>query len=107
MPAPVDPFTGALLQGASSFGKGLGESLGGGGPFTGGASQAGAYGNSLGNAGWVVNLGGNQVASASPTNTQADPMSLARPVAAGFGGNTVVWVLGAAFAYLLIKRLRK
>lgn len=53
---------------AGGLGKGLGGAIGGAaGPFMGGAAESATYGTSLNSSGWVVNLGGTQVASASPT----------------------------------------
>ena len=62
---------------ASSAGKGLGQAIGGGGggPFSGGDAAGGAYGTTLDGSGWIVNLGGTQNATASPTRTTVDPVA--------------------------------
>ena len=62
---------------AASAGKGLGQAIGGGGggPFSGGDAAGGAYGTTLDGSGWIVNMGGTQTATASPTRTTVDPVS--------------------------------
>lgn len=95
------------MAGLSGFGKGLGESLGGGGPFTGGSSSAGAHGTTLDGSGWVVNMGGTQVASASPTKTQTDPVSASaapQVAAASMGGVIPLLMLGGVALMILRKR---
>lgn len=68
--AAVDPWS--LIGGplASGLGKGLGDAIGGGGPFMGGDSKA-TYGDvSTDHSGWSVNVGGG---SASVDNRQNKP----------------------------------
>ncbi len=71
-PVVTDPW--ALIGGplASGLGKGLGDAIGGGGPFMGGDSKA-TYGDvSTDNSGWTVNVGGG---SASTDNRQTKPVT--------------------------------
>lgn len=91
----IDPATmGAIAQGVGALGQGIGTALGG--PFTGGASGAASNGNQMNGAGWVVNLGGTQVASASPTNTNATmPQPVSGPGGvAGLSGQADMTTIG-------------
>lgn len=88
---------------AGSLGAGLGEAIGGGGgPFVGGAATAGAYGTTLDGSGWIVNLGGTQIASASPTRTVTDP-GAAAPIQAGINPLAMLLLAGAAVVWYLRK----
>lgn len=107
----IDPATmGAIAQGVGALGQGIGTALGG--PFSGGASSAASNGNQLNGAGWVVNMGGTQVASASPTNTNAtmpQPVAGAAPLAglnAGMDATTLGLLALGAFAFLRLARRR-
>ena len=95
-------------QFAGSLGKGLGSAIGGdGGPFVGGAATAGAYGTTLDGSGWIVNLGGTQIASASPTRTTTDPGN-GVPALQQAGASPLVLLLlaSAAVVWFLKKRGR-
>lgn len=82
----------------SSFGGGLGKTLAGGGaPLLPNNATSGASGNVLDGAGFVVNFRGQQIASASPTSSMANPFPGA--AAAGLNGGAVLAVL--AFGGLL------
>lgn len=92
---------------AGGIGKGLGNAIGGdGGPFVGGAAHSGAYGTVLDGSGWVVNLGGQQSATASPVRTQVqpDPAGFLTPGATQAGPGVLGWVLLAVGAAWIIKR---
>jgi hypothetical protein len=96
---------------AKPIGNGLGNAIGGvdAGPFIGGAATAGAYGTTLDGAGWNVNLGGTQVATASPTRTYTDPgggIGSAAPMApamAGASGLGMLMLAGAAVVWFVRK----
>lgn len=90
-------------QFAGQLGRGLGDAIGGGGPFIGGAATSAAYGTTLDGAGWVVNLGGTQVASASPSRTTTDPVPR-EPMQAGVSGVAALLLVGAAVVLFLRKR---
>lgn len=89
---------------AGSLGSGLGEAIGGGsGPFMGGSAEAAAYGTTLDGSGWVVNMGGTQLASASPTRSTIDPVAATQSTSqAGMSP----WLIGAVVlaAFIAIKR---
>jgi hypothetical protein len=86
MPAPapaLDPFGAAFNAFAGPLGKGLGEAIGGGGPFMGGSSTA-TYGSSMfDNSNWTVNVGSG---SASATNANAKSQEATRASDAFAGG---------------------
>ncbi len=54
-------------------GKGIGDAIGGGGPFQGGNAQSGAYGTSLEKAGTVYNFGGSAKTSTTTERTSTTP----------------------------------
>lgn len=71
-PQVADPW--ALIGGplASGLGKGLGDAIGGGGPFMGGDSKA-TYGDvSTDHSGWTINVGSG---SAATDNRQTKPVT--------------------------------
>lgn len=101
----MDPL---FMQGIAGFGKGLGEAIGGGGPFVGGSSSASTYGANLGNSGWVVNMGGTQVASASPTSSQTLPQPVGVAAAQAAGSSPALMLgIAALVAVLAIRAMRK
>lgn len=100
---------------AKPIGEGLGSALSGAdsGIFEAGAARGGAYGTTLDGAGWVVNMGGLQTASASPVRTTSNgdvpaglPMSASlAPISAGLGSLPGL-LLAAALVVMVIKRKR-
>lgn len=91
-------------QFAGQLGRGLGDAIGGGGgPFVGGAATSAAYGTTLDGAGWVVNMGGTQIASASPTRTTTDTVPR-EPMQAGVSGIAALLLVGVAVVMILRKR---
>lgn len=99
---------------AKPLGEGLGSALSGAdsGFFTAGAARGGAYGTTLDGAGWIVNMGGLQTASASPVRTTSNggadglPLSGAlAPISAGLGSLPGL-LLAAALVVMVIKRKR-
>lgn len=105
MPAAAgDPFTAAFGNFAAGFGQSLGSGLtGGGGPFIGGGSAANSYGTTQDGSGWVVNVGGQQSATASPVRTsQANPTLYdTMPQYTGAPGGFAQAGVGAVAAVLL------
>jgi hypothetical protein len=91
-------------QAASSLfgglGKGIGDAIGGGGPFMGGDAQSGAYGVSLEKGGTVYNFGGSNTnatrterttEAATPTPMGSDWPAEPAPMQAGASP----WMLAA------------
>ena len=76
----------------------------GGGPFMGGSATAAAYGTSLDGSGWIVNLGGTQVASSSPTRTTTDPGAAAPIMQAGLSPVVMLLLAGAAVVWFIKHR---
>jgi hypothetical protein len=119
MGAPAtDPFSAFAGSVGSGLGKGLGDALSGngGGPFVGGASSAMAYGTTLDGAGWIVNVGGQQSATASPVRTTTnsptyDPSSTGLPGEWGSSraglGTVPMLLLAGVFAAWVLKRAAK
>jgi hypothetical protein len=93
---------------AGGIGKGLGDALGGGGPFVGGAATSGAYGTAFSKDGWVLNFG--QGATVSPTvstsKTSTDTAAAAlAPVASQAGLSPVMLLAVLAFGgFVLLRR---
>lgn len=102
--AMANKAVGPLAQG---LGKGLGDALGGGGPFVGGAATSGAYGTPFSKDGWVLNFG--QGATVSPQITQertaTDPAAAAlAPVASQAGVSPVMLLALLAFGGFILMR---
>lgn len=105
--AMANKAVGPLAQG---LGAGLGEALGGGGPFVGGAANSGAYGTPFSKDGWVLNFGSG--ATVSPTTSQqrtgTDPAAAAlSPVATQAGVSPVMLLALLAFGGFIITRKGK
>lgn len=90
---------GVATSALASFAGGLGKSLGGQ-PTS---ATSAANGNNIDGAGFVVNFRGQQIASASPTSSLANPLPVA---SAGFGNTAAMVVLAVVGVVWFMRRKR-
>ena len=98
----TDPFSAFASSFGGGLGKGVGDAIGGGGPFMGGSSSAMAYGTTLDGSGWIVNVAGQQSATASPSRTTTNsPTQAGQPSMPGASGGTMLAGLGGIGGLLM------